>query len=80
MSTNKLMIAIGFAALLAAAGSARAQHVEYFIVKDLRAQACAVVDQRPTETTSTAIVDNGKTYKNRAEAIAGLLANPACWQ
>jgi hypothetical protein len=80
MKRNRLLTTIGFAALVFASSAAVAQRVEYFIVQNLPTGACLVVDQRPTETTTTAIVDNGKTYRSRAEAVAGVLSNRACWQ
>ena len=62
-----------------AATSAFAQttvHEEYYVVRDPATKKCIVVDKKPTSTT--AVVDDGISFRTRAEAETGMKTMKVC--
>jgi hypothetical protein len=72
---KKLAIA---AALAAFSTVAVAQSAEFFVVQDVKTKKCTIVDKKPTTTTETTIVGDGKVFKTRAEAETGMKSIKVC--
>ncbi len=66
------------ALVIAAIGPAMAQtSTEYYIVQDTTTKRCTIVDKKPT-TTTTVVVGDGKVFKTRTEAEAGMKTVKVC--
>jgi hypothetical protein len=66
------------ALVIAAIGPAMAQtSTEYYIVQDTATKRCTIVDKKPT-TTTTVVVGDGKVFKTRTEAEAGMKTVKVC--
>lgn len=66
------------ALVIAAIGPAMAQtSTEYYIVQDTTTKRCTIVDKKPTATT-TVVVGDGKIFKTRTEAEAGMKTVKVC--
>lgn len=63
---------------IAVAAPAFAQSTEYYVVQDVKTKKCTVVDKKPTTTTTMIVGDNGKVYKTRTEAEAGMKTVKVC--
>jgi hypothetical protein len=50
---------------------------EYYVVQDATTKKCTIVDKKPTTTTTT-IVGDGKVFKTRTEAEAGMKTIKIC--
>ena len=50
---------------------------EYYVVQDISTKKCTIVDKKPTTTTTT-IVGDGKVFKTRTEAEAGMKTIKVC--
>jgi uncharacterized membrane protein len=76
---EKVMTRIVLAGALAAAlcGSAYAQTAEFYVVQDTTTKKCTIVDKKPTATT-TVVVGDGKVFKTRTEAEAGMKSIKVC--
>jgi hypothetical protein len=74
MKTLVMMTLAG--ALLA--GPALAQMTEFYIVQDTTSKKCTIVDKKPTVTSTTVIVGDGKVYKTRTEADSAMSTEKIC--
>lgn len=66
------------AAAVAFSTVAYAQSVEFYVVQDVKTKRCTIVDKKPTTTTETTIVGDGKVYKTRTEAETGMKSVKVC--
>jgi hypothetical protein len=57
---------------------AYAQSAEFYVVQDMKTKKCTIVDKKPTTTTETTIVGDGKVFKTRAEAETGMKSVKVC--
>ena len=52
---------------------------EFYVVQDVKTKKCTIVDKRPTDTTTTAVVSpSGTVYKTRSEAETGMKSVKVC--
>lgn len=52
---------------------------EFYVVQDVKTKKCTIVDKRPTDTTTTAVVGpSGTVYKTRSEAETGMKSVKVC--
>jgi hypothetical protein len=51
---------------------------EFYVVQDVKTKKCTIVDKKPTTTTETTIVGDGKVYKTRTEAETGMKSVKVC--
>ena len=72
---KKLVIA---AVVAAFSTVAVAQAAEFYVVQDVKTKKCTIVDKKPTTTTETTIVGDGKVYKTRTEAETGMKSVKVC--
>jgi hypothetical protein len=71
---KKLIIAT----VAVAFSTAIAQSAEFYVVQDVKTKKCTIVDKKPTTTTETTIVGDGKVYKTRTEAETGMKSVKVC--
>ena len=50
---------------------------DFYVVRDATAKNCTIVSEKPTETTTIRIVDNG-AFKSRTEAETGMKTMKVC--
>ena len=50
---------------------------DFYVVRDATTKKCTIVGEKPIETTTIRIVDNG-AFKSRSEAEAGMKAMKVC--
>jgi hypothetical protein len=50
---------------------------DFYVVRDATTKKCTVVSEKPTETTTIRIVDNG-AFKSRTEAETGMKTMKVC--
>ncbi len=50
---------------------------DFYVVRDATTKKCAIVSDKPIETTTFRIVDNG-AFKSRSEAETGMKAMKVC--
>ncbi len=72
---KKIFIA---AAAVAFSTAAYAQSAEFYVVQDVKTKKCTIVDKKPTTTTETTIVGDGKVFKTRTEAETGMKSVKVC--
>lgn len=69
---------ISIAAMAIMTGAAHAQTAtEFYVVQDTSTKKCTIVDKKPT-TTTTVVVGDGKMFKTRTEAEAGMKTIKVC--
>jgi hypothetical protein len=52
---------------------------EFYVVQDVKTKKCTVVEQKPVDTTTTAVVSpSGAVYKTRTEAETGMKSVKVC--
>lgn len=68
---------ISAAALAIISGAAYAQATEFYVVQDTATKKCTIVDKKPT-TTTTVVMGDGKVFKTRTEAEAGMKTIKVC--
>jgi len=51
---------------------------EYYVVQDVKTKKCTVVDNKPTDTTTTVVSPSGTVYKSRSEAETGMKTVKVC--
>jgi hypothetical protein len=51
---------------------------EFYVVHDTSTKKCTVVDKRPTVTTTTVVVVDGKGYKTKVEAETAMKTAKVC--
>ena len=73
---KKFVISIGVLAAMTGAAYAQAA-TEFYVVQDASTKKCTIVDKKPTTTTTT-IVGDGKVFKTRTEAEAGMKTMKVC--
>ena len=71
---KKFLISAAAAAIMT--GTAYAQ-TEFYVVQDISTKKCTIVDKKPT-TTTTVVVGDGKVFKTRTEAEAGMKTVKVC--
>ena len=54
-----------------------AQAAEFYVVQDVKTKKCTIVDKKPTSTEMT-VVGDGKVFKTRTEAEAGMKTVKVC--
>jgi hypothetical protein len=54
-----------------------AQTTEFYVVQDSTTKKCTIVDKKPTAQT-TVVVGDGKVFKTRTEAEAGMKQIKVC--
>ena len=69
-----------FAAVLFAAFMTPAVAAEFYIVQDTTTQKCVIVDKKPTVTSKTTIVADGKVFQTRDEADTAMKTVKVCTQ
>ena len=57
---------------------ALAQAAEFYVVQDVKTKRCTIVDKKPTTTTETTVVGDGKVFKTRTEAETGMKSIKVC--
>ena len=72
---KKIIIA---AAVAAFSTVAVAQSAEFYVVQDVKTKRCTIVDKKPTTTTETTIVGDGKVFKTRTDAETGMKSIKVC--
>jgi hypothetical protein len=50
----------------------------FYVVKDIKTKKCTIVDQKPTDTTTTVVSPSGTVYKTRSEAESGMKSVKVC--
>ncbi len=65
------------AALIVAFVSPALAADEFWVVQDVKTKKCTIVDKKPT-TTETVVVGDGKVFKTRTEAEAGMKTVKVC--
>jgi hypothetical protein len=60
----KYLVGTALAVLLVTPAAAQ----EFWIVQDTATKRCTVVEQRPSTTTTTRVMGDGRTYKTLVEA------------
>ena len=50
---------------------------DFYVVRDATTKKCTIVGEKPTETTTIRIVDNG-AFKSRTEAETGMKTMKVC--
>lgn len=63
--------------VVAFAAPAFAQDVGFYVVQDVKTKKCTIVDKKPT-TQETVVVGDGKVFKTRTEAEAGMKTVKVC--
>ena len=71
---KKFLISAAAAAIMT--GAAYAQ-TEFYVVQDTSTKICTIVDKKPT-TTTTVVVGDGKAFKTRTKAEAGMKTIKVC--
>jgi hypothetical protein len=51
---------------------------EFYVVQDVKTTKCTIVDKKPTTTTETTIVGDGKVFKTKTEAETGMKSVKVC--
>jgi hypothetical protein len=69
---------VGIAFFLAAGFTAPAWADEFYIVRDLTTQKCAVVNKRPTTDTRTITLATDTIYKSQVDAESGMKTIKVC--
>ena len=72
---KKFLISAAAAAIMT--GAAYAQ-TEFYVVQDTSTKICTIVDKKPTPTTTTVVVGDGKVFKTRTKAEAGMKTIKVC--
>lgn len=65
------------AALVAAVTTSALAQTEFYVVQDVKTKRCTIVDKKPT-TTTTVVMGDGKVFKTRTEAEAGMKTMKIC--
>lgn len=65
------------AALIVAFVSPALAADEFWVVQDVKTKKCTIVDKKPT-STETVVVGDGKVFKTRTEAEAGMKTVKVC--
>lgn len=73
---KKFVVSIGALAMMTGAAYAQTT-TEFYVVQDASTKKCTIVDKKPTTTTTTVIGD-GKVFKTRTEAEAGMKTMKIC--
>jgi len=71
---KKFLVSAAAAAIMT--GAAYAQ-TEFYVVQDTSTKICTIVDKKPT-TTATVVVGDGKVFKTRTKAEAGMKTIKVC--
>ena len=70
---KKFLVSAAAAAIMT--GAAYAQ-TEFYVVQDTSTKICTIVDKKPT--TTTVVVGDGKVFKTRTKAEAGMKTIKVC--
>lgn len=69
---------VAAAALVASFAAPAFAADEFYVVQDVKAKKCTVVDKKPTESSMTVVSPSGTVFKTRAEADTGMKTIKVC--
>ena len=78
MTLTRFVTSTAIAAALILPGAAAFAQDAYYIVQDVKTKKCTIVDKKPTTTTETTIVGDGKVFKTKTEAETGMKSVKVC--
>ena len=73
---KKFLVSAAAAAIMTGAAYAQTA-TEFYVVQDTSTKICTIVDKKPT-TTTTVVVGDGKVFKTRTKAEAGMKTIKVC--
>jgi hypothetical protein len=72
---KKFLIAATAAAIMTGAAYAE---TGFYVVQDTSTKKCTIVDKKPTATTTTVVVGDGKVFQSRTAAETGMKTMKVC--